>query len=161
MRFKPITPDELQGERPVKEWDRWLLSRLADIGSTREGIEHKRLAKGLMKKLKEEIIPTVRLLQRSFEGKEIFAAFPADNSKADAFIRPGWTTKATPLQITCNFDYDNQLRLESLQRDGRIPGFGPIARINGRVEAEGRAYFTQEVVDKITGSIIDRLNLKA
>jgi len=48
-----------------------------------------------------------------------------------------------------------------LQRYGRAPGFGPIARINGRVEAEGRAYFTQEVVDQIGRSIIDRLNSKA
>ena len=158
---KPITIDELQGERSLNEWDIWLRSRLANLGSTREGVKYKRFHKGPMKVVKEEIIPTLHLLRRRFKGEEIFAAFPANNSAADAFIRPGSTTKATPLQITCNFDYGDQLRLEILHRDGTVPGAGPIARVGGRPEAEGRAYFLEEVVDELASSIIGRLNLKA
>jgi hypothetical protein len=108
---KPITTDELLGERSFNEWDIWLRSRLADLGSTREGVKYKRFDKGPMKIVKEEIIPTLHLIRRRFKGQEIFVTFPADNSAADAFIRPGSATKATPLQITCNFDYDAQMRL--------------------------------------------------
>jgi hypothetical protein len=42
-----------------------------------------------------------------------------------------------------------------------VSGAGPITRVGGRLEAEGRAYFTEEVVAEIAGTIIDRLNLKA
>src|SRR5947208_15676546 len=62
--------------------------------------------------------------------------------------------------MTCNYYYGDQLRLEILHRDGMVPGAGPIARVGGRPEAEGRAYFLEEVVDEFANSIIDRLNLK-
>jgi len=40
-----------------------------------------------MKVVKEEMIPTLLLLERRFKGEEIFAAFPANNSAADS-LRP-------------------------------------------------------------------------
>jgi hypothetical protein len=155
-QHEPITFDELQEERPSSDWDDWLRSRLAGLDS-----EYKRFDKGPMKVVKEEIIPTIRLLRRRFKGQEIFASFPADNSPADAFIRPASTAKPTPLQITCNFDYIDHLRLQILQRDGRVPGAGPITRVNGRLEAENRAYFVEEAAEELANSIIDRLDLKA
>jgi hypothetical protein len=158
---QPITIDELQGERSLNEWDIWLQPRLANLGSTREGVKYKRFQKGPMKVVKEEIIPTLHLIRRRFKDEEIFAAFPADNSAADAFIRPGSTTKATPLQITCNFGYDDQLRLELLDRVGMAPGAGPIARIGSRLEAENRAFTVEEAADELANSINDRLNSKA
>ena len=158
----PITFDELNRELPLNEWWIWLRSRLADLGSTREGLTHLRFDRGPMKVVKEEIIPTLLLLERRFKGEEIFAAFPANNSAADAFIRPALAAKATPLQITCNVDYDDHLRLKILHRDGMVPGAGPITRdVCGRLEAEGRAYFVEEIADKLAISIIGRLDLKA
>jgi hypothetical protein len=159
---KPITLDELQRELPLNEWESWLQSRLAHFGSTREGLAYKRFNSGPMKVVKEEIIPTLLLLERRFKGEDIFVAFSADNnSAADAFIRPASAANATPLQITCNLDHDDHLRLQILHRDGMVPGAGPITRVGGRLEAEGRAYFTEEVVAEIAGTIIDRLNSKA
>jgi hypothetical protein len=158
---KPITIDELQGDRSFKEWDIWLQSRLADLGSTRDGLTHMRFDKGPMKVVKEEIIPTLKLLQRRFKGEEIFATFPANNSAADAFIRPASAAVATPLQITCNVDHDDHLRQQILHRDGMVPGAGPITRVGGRLEAQGRAYFIEEMADKLAISIIDRLDSKA
>jgi hypothetical protein len=115
-----------------------------------------------MKVVKEEIIPTLMLLNRKFKGEEIFVAFSANDSPdADAFIRRASAACATPLQITCNFDHDDHLRLQILHRDGTAPGAGPIARIGGRLEAENRAYFVDEAVDELANSIIDRLNSKA
>ena len=136
---KPIRLDELQGERPLNEWDIWLRSRLAGLGFTREGKKYKRLHKGPMKVVKEEIIPTLQLLRRRFKGEEFFAEFPANNSAADAFIRPASTTKQTPLQITCTVSHDDHLRLQILHRDGMVPGAGPITCVDGRLQAEGRA----------------------
>jgi hypothetical protein len=158
---KPITFDELKRDLPFNEWDIWLQSRLADLRSTREGRKHLRFDTGPMKVVKEEIIPTLLLLERRFKGEEILATFPANNSAADAFIRPASAANATPLQITCNLDHDDHLRLQILHRDGMVSGAGPITRVGGRLEAEGRAYFTEEVVAEIAGTIIDRLNLKA
>src|SRR6266851_1718497 len=94
----PITFDELNRELPFNEWRIWLRSRLDGLRSTREGLEYIRFNPREMKVVKEEIIPTLVLLERKFKGEEIFAAFPAPNSIADAFIRPASVAKATPLQ---------------------------------------------------------------
>jgi hypothetical protein len=153
----PITFDELKGERPSSEWEIWLRSRLAGLDS-----KYKRFDKGPMKVVKEEIIPTLHLLHRKFKGEEIFAAFTADKtSKADAFIRLASAAKATPLQITCNLTHADHQRLQILDRDGMVPGAGSITRVDGRLEAENRAYFMEEVVEELANSIIDRLNSKA
>jgi hypothetical protein len=160
--FKPITLDELQKELSAQEWDNWLQSRLADLGSTREGKKYKRLHKGPMKVVKEEIIPTILLLRRRFKGEAIFVAFSANDSPgADAFIRRASATSSTPLQITCNFDYDDHRRLQILHRDGTVPGAGIVKSIGGRLEAENRAFTVEEAADELANSIIDRLNSKA
>src|SRR3984893_8827615 len=72
---KPITFDELKRDLPFNEWDIWLQSRLADLRSTREGRKHLRFDTGPMKVVKEEIIPTLLLLERRFKGEEILATF--------------------------------------------------------------------------------------
>ena len=159
--LKPITFDELNRELPFNEWQIWLRSRLDGLRSNREGLEYMRFNSREMKVVKEEIIPTLLLLERKFKGEEIFATFPASNSAADAFIRPASATKATPVQITCDADHEDYLRRQILHRDGRVPGAGPITRVGGRLEAEGRAYFTEEAVDDFASAIIDRLDLKA
>jgi hypothetical protein len=119
-----------------------------------------RFQKGAVKRLKEEVVPTLRFLEREFPGEPILVRFPADYSPADATIRRSVTSAAIHLQLTCDFNHNDERRLRILHRDGYVHGSGPIYKVNGRLETQGRAYSLPEVIEDYSRAVIDRLNLK-
>jgi hypothetical protein len=158
--MREIQYEELRRELSVADWRAWVNDVLADLRSTDEGREYMRFDKGPIKRLKEEVVPTLHLVERHFANRPMFARFPADNQSADALIRPSLAATPIQLQITCDFDHAAHQRLMILHRDGFVQGSGPISKVNGRLETKGRAYSLEEIVDEFAAVLIDRLESK-
>jgi hypothetical protein len=120
-----------------------------------------RFAKGPVKRLKEEVIPTLQLAERQFPGRDLLLRFPADGSAADALMRSPTTSVPVPIQVTCDWGHDDERRLQIMHRDGVVHGSGPILKVNGRLETKGRAYSIEDVVSDFTSIVRDRLTSKS
>jgi hypothetical protein len=160
---REITIEELRRELPVSEWRTWTRERLAELRATDEGRKYVRFHKGPVKRFKEEVVPTLRFAERQFAGCDLLATFPAndDPGSADALLRRSTFSAHVPIQLTCDWAHDDEQRLRILHRDGVVSGFGPIRKVNGRPEIDGRAYSTEEVQAKFKALIANRLAAKA
>jgi hypothetical protein len=106
-----------------------------------------RFHKGPIKRLKEEVVPTLRFAERHFPGRDLLASFPASNQHGspDALIRAAGSSIQVPVQVTCDWTYEDEQRLRSLHRDG----------------FNSRLYSLEEVTAEVSALIADRLAAKA
>ena len=130
---------------------------------TDEGRKYMRFRKGPVKRLKEEVIPTLRFAERQFAGRDLLATFPAtdDPGSADALIRSSTISAYVPIQVTCDWTKEDEQRLQILHRDGMVPGGGAIRKIDGRLETAGCAYSLEEITAKVSNLVTNRLAAKA
>jgi hypothetical protein len=152
-----ITLEDLRRELSVPDWWSWLRSHFAELKATRLGQEYMRFDKGPMKRLKEEVVPTLRMLERQFPGTAPLVRFPVDGSAADALARSSGNARPVPIQVTCDWGYDDERRLKIMHRDGFVHGSGPITNHKGRLETRGSAYSTDEVLEEFSATIRNRL----
>ncbi len=122
--MREITLDELRRELRISEWRLWIGSTLAEFCKTDEGRKYMRFYKGAVKRLKEEVFPTLLFAERRFAGCDLLATFPAtdDRGSADAFIRSSTSSAYVPIQVTCDWTYEDEKRLKTMHRDGWAPG---------------------------------------
>src|SRR5262249_584184 len=127
-----VTTEKLREVHTCDEWRAWIDSVLSQIRSTKEGRYFLSFSKGPLKGLKEEVVPTVQLVQRLSPQRQVWIAFPCDNGSADALLSVSSAMNSpVPVQVTCDFGYEGQLRLELLHKQGFAPGSGPISRHGG------------------------------
>jgi hypothetical protein len=161
--MRAVTLDELRREIPMSQWQVWVRETLAELRATDEGRNYMRFHKGPVKRLKEEVMPTLRFAERQFAGRDLLLTFPADDApgSADALIRSSACFPHVPVQVTCDWTHEDEQRLLILHRDGHVHGSGEVYKVNGRLETEGRAYSTQEVEAEVSALIESRLAAKA
>jgi hypothetical protein len=121
IRMRQITYDELRRELPISEWLTWSRERLAELGATDEGKQYVRFTKDAVKRLREEVMPTLRFAERQFAGRDLLVKFPADNGPADALIRSPTSSEYVPIQVTCDWTYDDEKSLRIMQQQGWSP----------------------------------------
>jgi len=170
MSTKILTKEQLQAVRTHGDWRAWIDSAFAQFRSTREGRSFVRLGKGpgrspdeqkFLKRLKEEVVPTVRLVERLSPANQVWIAFPCDDGPADALLSLSSSMKSPiPVQVTCDFDHNERLRLELLDKRGFAPGSGPISRRAGQIHAEHGVYSLDEAVERILTPLRSRINTK-
>jgi hypothetical protein len=158
-----VTFDDLRRELHVTEWRAWIDKVLAELRPTDEGREYMRFNKGPIKRLKEEVIPTLRFLEREFAGRDPLATFPAMDTpgSADALVRNSTGSNHVPIQVTCDWTHEDEQRLQILHRDGVVQGSGPIKKVKGRLETTGRAYSLEEIQSEVSTLVARRLTAKA
>jgi len=129
------------------EWWAWIRELLADLAGNEAGRKYMRFHKGPIKRLKEEVVPTLRFAERHFPGRDLLASFPASNQHGspDALIRAAGSSIQVPVQVTCDWTYEDEQRLRSLHRDG----------------FNSRLYSLEEVTAEVSALIADRLAAKA
>jgi hypothetical protein len=153
--------ERLREARTNGEWRAWIDSVLSLLWSTPEGVEFLRFTKGPVKRLKEEVLPTVRLVERLSPQRQVWIEFPCDDGPADALLSLSSLMEwPIPVQVTCDFDYDAQLRLELLHQQGFAPGSGPIARRAGKVYAKHGVYSLDEAVERVLTPLRSRIGAK-
>jgi hypothetical protein len=160
--MREVTCDDLRRELKVSEWWAWTRETLADLRATDEGREYMRFHKGPIKRLKEEVVPTLRFAERHFPHRDLLASFPASDQPGspDALIRAATSSIQVPVQVTCDWTYEDEQRLRILHRDGSVVGGGAIEKINGRLETSGRAYALEEIAAEVSRLIAARLAAK-
>jgi hypothetical protein len=164
MTIREVTYADLRRELTVQEWWEWARSTFAELKASDEDRRYMRFNKGPMKRLKEEVIPTLRLADRQFPDRDdLLISFPAndDPGSADAMIGIRGASTRIPVQVTCDWTYEDEARLRILERDGLVHGWGEIRKVNGQFETQGQAYSIEQVVDSISGLILNRLTAKA
>jgi hypothetical protein len=129
------------------EWWAWIRELLADLAGNEAGRKYMRFHKGPIKRLKEEVVPTLRFAERHFPGRDLLASFPASNQHGspDALIRAAGSSIQVPVQVTCDWTYEDEQRLRSLHRDG----------------FNSRLYSLEVVTAEVSALIADRLAAKA
>jgi hypothetical protein len=144
---REITCDDLRRELTVSEWLAWIRELQADLASNDAGRKYMRFHKGPNKRLKEEIIPTLQFAERHFAGRDLLASFPASNQHGspDALIRAAGSSVQVPVQVTCDWTYEDEQRLLSLHRNG----------------FNYRLYSLEKVTAEVSALIADRLAAKA
>jgi hypothetical protein len=80
-----------------------------------------RFTKDAVKRLREEVMPTLRFAERQFAGRDLLVKFPADNGPADALIRSPTSSEYVPIQVTCDWTYDDEKSLRIMQQQGWSP----------------------------------------
>jgi hypothetical protein len=155
-----IEYSDLRREAAVSTWRKWVNAALEELRATRKDREYLRFAKGPVKRFKEEVVPTLRFVERQFPGREVLMRFPADNSAADAVVRSSEQAPAVSIQVTCDWTYDEERRLRILHRDGMVAGSGPIFKRNGRLEAEGHALSLEQTTANYASTVDQRLRQK-
>jgi hypothetical protein len=73
--MRQVRPEELSREMTVSEWWTFVRSVFADLRTSDEGREYMRFHKGPVKRLKEEIVPTLRFAERQFPNETIRLRF--------------------------------------------------------------------------------------
>ena len=137
--MREITFDELRRELPIPEWSTWARGRLAELGATDEGKQYMRFTKDAVKRFREEVMPTLRFAERQFAGRsDLLVKFPADNGPADALIRSPTSSEYVPIQVTCDWTYEDERSLGIMHQQGWSPT---------------RVFSIEEVSDLIAGRI--------
>jgi hypothetical protein len=146
--MRQITCDELRRELPISEWWAWARTVLAELRATDEGRAYIRFRKGPVKRLREEVIPTLRFAERQFAGRDLLATFPATAGPAspDALLRSSTSSIHVPIQVTCDWTYDDEKRLQTMHRIGW---------------ASGGVYSIEKVQAEVSASIAKLLAAKA
>jgi hypothetical protein len=144
---RKIASDDLRREFRVSEWWAWTHELLADLRGSNEGREYMRFQKGPIKRLKEEVVPTLRFAERHFPDRDLLASFPASDQPGspDALIRAACSRIRVPLQVTCDWTYEDEQRLRKAHRDGY---------------SVGRMYSLEGIIIEISTIIADRLAAK-
>ena len=85
--MREVTWDDLRRELSIPEWWAWTRETLAELAATEAGREYMRFTKGPIKRLKEEVVPTLRFDERHFPNELLLASFPATDQPGspDAF----------------------------------------------------------------------------
>jgi hypothetical protein len=166
MRRRPVrevTCNDLRRELRVSDWWIWTREILADLRVTDDGREYMRFHKGPVKRLKEEVVPTLRFAERHFPDRDLLASFPASDQPGspDALIRASGSSIQVPIQVTCDWTYEDEQRLRIVHRDGFVHGSGPVHKVKGRLETAGRAYSLEEVTAEVSALIAARIAAKA
>jgi hypothetical protein len=161
--LREVHLEDLRRELTVADWWDWVRSTYAELKKTDEGREYMRFSKGPIKRLKEEVVPTLRLAERQFPARQLLVTFPAEDTPGspDALIRSSRTSGQVPIQVTCDWGYDDERRLHIMHRDGFVAGSGSIHKVNDRLETKGRAYSIEEVVSEFSLVIANRIAAKA
>jgi hypothetical protein len=156
-----VTTEQLRTVRTYRDWRAWTESALSQLRSTPESRSFLRFAKGPVKRLKEEVLPTVRLVERLLPEDQVWIAFPCDSGPADALLSLSSSMKSPiPVQVTCDFSHEEQLRLELLHQQGYAPGSGPVSRRAGRIYAEHDVYSLDEAVERVLTPLRARIAAK-
>jgi hypothetical protein len=66
---REVTWDDLRRELSIPEWRAWTRETLAELAATEAGREYMRFTKGPIKRLKEEVVPTLRFAERHFPNE--------------------------------------------------------------------------------------------
>jgi len=100
-----------------------------------------------MKRLKEEVVPTLQFVERQFPHLDLLVSFPAtdQHGSPDALIRVPDSRDQVPVQVTCDWTYEDEQRLRKVDRDGY---------------SIGRMYTLEEIIVEISTIIADRLAAK-
>ncbi|MBZ0141921.1 MAG: hypothetical protein K8H87_19455 [Pseudorhodoplanes sp.] len=159
MSHPILTEADFRRERTTRELRAWVDSYLEGQRETRDGVRTLRFDKGLNKRMKEEVLPVLRMLERAMSAVNVTVAFPVDSGAADATMRIG-SGPAIPLQATCDFSYEEQLRLELLHQQGTAPGFGAIRKVKGQIHAVREAYSTEQAIADFSSRLVDRIKQK-
>lgn len=159
MSHPILTEADFRRERTTRELRAWVDSYLEGQRETRDGVRTLRFNKGLNKRMKEEVLPVLRMLERAVPAEKVTVAFPVDNDASDATMRTG-SGPVIPLQATCDFSYEDQLRLELLDQQGIAPGFGPIRKVNGQIHAAREAYSTEQAIADFSIRLVERIEQK-
>src|SRR4029077_3361761 len=79
---------------------------------------------GPIKRLKEEIVPTLRFAERYFTGRDLLASFPISDQHGspDALIRFPGSPNQVPVQATCDWTYQDEQCLWKVHREGYSVG---------------------------------------
>jgi hypothetical protein len=118
--MREVTCDDLRRELSIPEWRAWTDKTLAELAATDAGREYLRFEKGPIKRLKEEVVPTLRFAERHFPNHELLASFPASDEPGspDALIRLASSSVQLPLQVTCDWTHEDEQRLQTNHQDG-------------------------------------------
>lgn len=145
--MREVTCDDLRRELRVSEWRAWTRELLADLRGSNEGREYMRFQKGPIKRLKEEVVPTLLFAERHFPDRDLLASFPASDQPGspDALIRAAGSCIRVPLQVTCDWTYEDEQRLRKVHRDGY---------------SVARMYSLEGIIIEISTIIADRLAAK-
>jgi predicted nucleic acid-binding protein len=105
-----------------------------------------RFTKGPIKRLKEEVVPTLRFAERHFPNELLLASFPATDQPGspDALIRLASSSVQLPLQVTCDWTYEDEQRLRTVHQRGSV----------------FRVYSLEKVAAEVSGLIAKRLARK-
>jgi hypothetical protein len=100
-----------------------------------------------MKRLTEEVVPTLRFVERQFPHLDPLVSFRAidQHGLPDALIRLPDSHDQVPGQVTCDWTYEDEQRLRKMDRDGY---------------SVGRAYSLKGIILEISTIIADRLAAK-
>ncbi len=145
--MREVTCDDLRRELRTSEWRAWTRETLGDLRSSNEGRQYMRFRKGAMKRLKEEVVPTLQFVERQFPHLDLLVSFPAtdQHGSPDALIRVPDSRDQVPVQVTCDWTYEDEQRLRKVDRDGY---------------SIGRMYTLEEIIVEISTIIADRLAAK-
>src|SRR5262249_28871771 len=142
--MREVTCDDLRRELRNSEWWAWTRETFGDLASSNEGRQYMRFRKGSMKRLKEEVIPTLRFVERHFPHLDPLVSFPAtdQHGSPDALIRVSGSRDQVPVQVTCDWTYEDEQRLRKVDRDGY---------------SVGRMYTLEGIITEISTIIANRL----
>ena len=104
----------------------------------------------------------MQLVERLSLGQQIWITFPCDDGSADALLSLDSSMgPPIPVQVTCDFSREQQLRLELLDQQGFAPGSGPISRRGAQIHAEhGFDSSLEEAVQRILAPLRERIEAK-
>jgi hypothetical protein len=154
-----LTAADFHLRRTPTECRAWADNYFQAMKAQPGGLRKLRFNTGLNKKIKEEVMPVVRLFERRPPSPGSQLTFPVDCGLADAWLHDA-SGISIPLQVTCDFSYQEALRLELLHQQGIAPGFGSVSRQAGRINADRRAYDTQEAIDHFSRVLTERIVAK-
>jgi hypothetical protein len=122
--LREITIDELRRELPISEWLKWARETLAEQEATDEGKQYMRFNrsnKDAAKPFREEVMPTLRFAERQFARRDLLVTFPVDDGPADALIRSPTSSDYVPIQVTCDWTYEDEQDLRLMHQQGWSP----------------------------------------
>jgi len=116
------------------------------------------------KRLLEELLPISKLaLALKQPGLEIDVEGYEGYDEADGLIiESGFRSRRLPIQVTCDYSYEEALRDEQIFKQGHTSGNGPIKRDKKTNEIESIlvAVNSNEYIKKASNSIITLFNKK-
>jgi len=132
MSNEGISKEELIKKRTPSELWNWLIEKVAQLGSTNEGMKDLRLQKGLVKQLMEEIGPLAIFgMHKYADNNQILLQPVIGNQPYDAVVTDLRTKPAsqTYIEITQSHEGENNYwRRCELLKKGYVPSYAPVIK---------------------------------